>query len=34
MFDAGEFRHATLVAFIREVSGDWFHIDVAAYPEM
>ncbi len=34
-FDAGEFRHANeLVAFIREVSGDWFHIDVAAYPEM
>jgi len=34
-FDAGEFRYANeLVAFIREVSGDWFQIDVAAYPEM
>ena len=33
-FDAGEFRYANeLVAFIREVSGDWFQIDVAAYPE-
>jgi methylenetetrahydrofolate reductase (NADPH) len=32
--DAGEFRYASeLVAFIREVTGDWFHIDVAAYPE-
>jgi len=32
--DAGEFRYANeLVAFIREESGDWFHIDVAAYPE-
>ena len=33
--DAGEFRYANeLVAFIRETTGDWFHIDVAAYPEM
>jgi methylenetetrahydrofolate reductase (NADPH) len=33
--DAGEFRFANeLVAFIRETTGDWFHIDVAAYPEM
>jgi len=33
--DAGEFRHANeLVAFIRRETGDWFHIDVAAYPEM
>ena len=33
--DAGEFRHANeLVAFIREETGDWFHVDVAAYPEM
>ena len=33
--DAGEFRYASeLVAFIRETTGDWFHIDVAAYPEM
>ena len=32
--DAGDFRYASeLVAFIREESGDWFHIDVAAYPE-
>ena len=31
---AGDFRYANeLVAFIREESGDWFHIDVAAYPE-
>jgi methylenetetrahydrofolate reductase (NADPH) len=31
---AGDFRYASeLVAFIREQSGDWFHIDVAAYPE-
>jgi len=32
--DAGEFRYASeLVGFIREETGDWFHIDVAAYPE-
>lgn len=32
---AGEFHYASeLVAFIRETTGDWFHIDVAAYPEM
>jgi len=32
--DAGEFRYANeLVTFIREETGDWFHIDVAAYPE-
>ena len=32
--DAGEFRFASeLVAFIRRETGDWFHIDVAAYPE-
>ncbi|WP_026182798.1 methylenetetrahydrofolate reductase [NAD(P)H] [Leeia oryzae] len=31
---AGEFRYANeLVAFIREETGDWFHIEVAAYPE-
>ena len=30
----GEFRYASeLVAFIRRETGDWFHIDVAAYPE-
>ncbi|HZX26459.1 MAG TPA: methylenetetrahydrofolate reductase, partial [Telluria sp.] len=32
---AGEFRYASeLVRFIREETGDWFHIEVAAYPEM
>ncbi len=32
--DAGEFRYASdLVAFIREETGDHFHIDVACYPE-
>ena len=32
--DAGEFRYANeLVTFIRQETGDWFHIDVAAYPE-
>jgi methylenetetrahydrofolate reductase (NADPH) len=32
--DPGEFRYANeLVAFIRRESGDWFHIEVAAYPE-
>lgn len=31
---AGEFRFAAdLVRFVREESGDWFHIEVAAYPE-
>ena len=31
----GEFRYASeLVAFIREHSGDYFYIDVAAYPEV
>jgi methylenetetrahydrofolate reductase (NADPH) len=30
----GEFSHANqLVEFIRAETGDWFHIDVAAYPE-
>ena len=33
-YDAGDFRFASeLVAFIRRETGDWFHIDVAAYPE-
>jgi len=33
--DAGEFRYASeLVAFIRREAGDWFTIDVAAYPEV
>jgi methylenetetrahydrofolate reductase (NADH) len=32
--DVGELRYANeLVEFIRSVSGDWFHIEVAAYPE-
>ena len=32
---AGELRYASeLVAFIRETTGDWFHIEVAAYPEV
>jgi methylenetetrahydrofolate reductase (NADPH) len=30
----GEFRYANeLVAFIRETTGDWFHVEVACYPE-
>jgi methylenetetrahydrofolate reductase (NADPH) len=34
MGEAGEFRYANeLVAFIREETGDHFHIEVAAYPE-
>jgi methylenetetrahydrofolate reductase (NADH) len=33
-YEAGDFRFASeLVAFIRQETGDWFHIDVAAYPE-
>jgi len=32
--DAGDFEFASeLVEFIRSETGDWFHIDVAAYPE-
>lgn len=31
---AGDFRYANeLVTFIRQETGDWFHIEVAAYPE-
>ena len=31
---AGEFRYANeLVGFIRRETGDWFHVEVAAYPE-
>jgi methylenetetrahydrofolate reductase (NADPH) len=31
----GEFRYANeLVEFIRAETGDWFHIEVAAYPEV
>jgi len=34
VLEAGDFRHASdLVAYIRRETGDWFHIDVAAYPE-
>ncbi len=33
--DMGDFHYANeLVAYIREVSGDWFHIEVAGYPEV
>lgn len=33
--DTGEFHYASqLVRFIRETTGDWFQIEVAAYPEM
>ncbi len=35
MVGVGEFNYANeLVAFIRETTGDWFHIEVAAYPEV
>ncbi|MEW5769201.1 MAG: methylenetetrahydrofolate reductase [NAD(P)H] [Pseudomonadota bacterium] len=35
MADPGEFRYANeLVAFIRAETGDWFDIEVAAYPEV
>ncbi|TXL65354.1 methylenetetrahydrofolate reductase [NAD(P)H] [Zeimonas arvi] len=35
MVDTGDFRYASdLVAFIRARSGDAFHIEVAAYPEV
>ena len=34
MASIGELRYAAeLVAFIREHSGDWFHVEVACYPE-
>jgi len=34
-FSTGEFRFANeLIEFIRAETGDWFHIEVAAYPEM
>ena len=34
MAAAGELRYASeLVAYIRELTGDWFHIEVACYPE-
>jgi methylenetetrahydrofolate reductase (NADH) len=32
--DVGDFRYANeLVEFIRAATGDWFHVEVAAYPE-
>ena len=35
MASHGEFRYAwQLVELIRKETGDWFHIEVAAYPEM
>lgn len=35
MVNPGEFRFAAdLVGFVRAEAGDWFHIEVAAYPEM
>jgi len=31
---SGEFRYASeLVRFIRDETGDWFHVEVACYPE-
>lgn len=35
MMEVGEFRYANdLVSFVRAETGDWFHIEVAAYPEV
>jgi methylenetetrahydrofolate reductase (NADPH) len=35
MASHGEFRYAyQLVELIRQETGDWFHIEIAAYPEM
>ena len=35
MVEIGDFRYASeLIAFIRQHTGDWFHIEVAAYPEI
>ena len=32
---AGDFKHANeLVTFIRQETGDWFHLEVAGYPEV
>ncbi|MDB5855003.1 MAG: 5,10-methylenetetrahydrofolate reductase [Herminiimonas sp.] len=34
-YASGEFRYASeLIEFIRAETGDWFHIETAAYPEM
>lgn len=33
-FSSGDFRYASqLVEFVRHETGDWFHIEVGAYPE-
>jgi methylenetetrahydrofolate reductase (NADPH) len=35
MGEMGDFRYASeLIAFVREQTGDWFHIEAAAYPEV
>jgi methylenetetrahydrofolate reductase (NADPH) len=35
MVDGGDFRYASdLVAFVRAETGSWFHVEVAAYPEV
>lgn len=35
MVDHGDFRYASeLIEFVRAETGDWFRIEVAAYPEM
>ena len=34
-FEHGDFRYASdLVSYVRAQTGDWFHLEVAAYPEM
>jgi methylenetetrahydrofolate reductase (NADPH) len=34
MVTAGDFRYASdLISYIREATGDWFHLEAAAYPE-
>jgi len=35
MLEVGDFRYASeLIAYIREQTGDWFHIECAGYPEV
>lgn len=35
MVEVGEFRYANdLVSFVRQETGDWFRVEVAAYPEV
>ncbi len=35
LVSAGDFKYAAeLVSFIRQETGDWFHLEVAAYPEV